>query len=39
MLELEYLERMERELLEEQLTDEWEECVILYPWEEYDFAA
>ena len=39
MLELEYLERMERELLEEQLTDEREECVILYPWEEYDFAA
>lgn len=39
MLELEYLERMEFELLEQQLEDELDECVILYPWEEYDFAA
>lgn len=38
MLEKDYLERMELELLEQQLEDA-HECVILYPWEEYDYAA
>lgn len=37
MLEMDYLERMEQELLEQQTM---EACVIIaWPWDEYDEAA
>jgi len=40
MLEMDYLERMEMELLEEQLMEDWGACVIIaWPVDEYDYAA
>ena len=41
MLTNDYLARMEAELLEEQMMEEWEqwECCVIIPFPDYDLAA